>query len=56
MQPKKDFMLMSPIVFFKTILTIVTMAASLKGTRRQPLVFHRGGINTLEKSWKAQSA
>ena len=32
------------------------MAASLKGTRRQPLVSHKGGINTLKKSWGAQHA
>ena len=32
------------------------MAASLKGTRRQPLVFHRGGINAFKKSWGVQDA
>ena len=34
----------------------LTMAVSLKGTRRQPLVFHKGGINTLKQSWGAQHA
>ena len=32
------------------------MAASLKGTLRQPLVFHSDGINSLKKSWGAQHA
>ena len=32
------------------------MAASLKDTRRQPLVFHKGGINLIKKSWGAQHA
>ena len=35
-------------------LTYMTMAASLKGTQRQPLVFQRGGIDTFNKSWGAK--
>ena len=32
------------------------MSASLKGTRKQPLVFHRGGINAFQKYWGKQHA
>ena len=55
---KKDNYVIVPKIFgwFIFCLTIVTMAALLKDTRRQPLVFHRGSMISTKKSWGAQHA
>ena len=57
-KPKKGNYVAVPniILCIYSSLTNVTLAASLKGKRKQLLVFHRGGIETFQKSLGAQHA